>query len=129
VGEAGAGLDDDQRAVAVLLTSELVSNAVRHPPRDATGHETEIEVRIQRTGRALRVEVCDHDARPLPQVLRPLTPREGGMGLHIVHELADAWGDHLGPPGEGKVVWFEIRLPDADRAQGTRSPYSAASDD
>jgi anti-sigma regulatory factor (Ser/Thr protein kinase) len=114
VSEACAGLGDEQRAAAVLLTSELVANAFRHPESDAPAG-TEIEVRIQRTDRVFRVEVRDHDARPLPRVRPPTTPREGGMGLYIVDELADAWGvRHDLPAGEGKVVWFEIRLLDAD---------------
>jgi anti-sigma regulatory factor (Ser/Thr protein kinase) len=113
VSEACVGLADEQRAVAVLLTSELVANAVRHPESDAPAG-TEIEMRIRRTDRVFRVEVRDHDARPLPTVRPPTTPREGGMGLYIVDELADAWGVRPDSLGEGKVVWFEIRLPDAE---------------
>ena len=114
VSEACAGLGDEQRAAAVLLTSELVANAFRHPDSDDAPAGTEIEVRIHRTDRVFRVEVRDHDSRPLPRVRPPTTPREGGMGLYIVDELADAWGVRHDLPGEGKVVWFEIRLPDAD---------------
>lgn len=113
VSEACAGLGEEQRAAVVLLTSELVSNAFRHPEGDAPAG-TEIDVRIRRTDRVFRVEVGDHDARPLPSVRPPTTPREGGMGLYIVSELADAWGVRQDLPGEGKVVWFEIRLPEAD---------------
>lgn len=108
VRAACAGLGDQQRAVAELLTSELVANAIRHPPRDESDEGLEIEVRIGRTEKAFRVEVHDRDARPLPKVQPPTTPSEGGMGLYIVDELAAAWGSHPEPSGVGKVVWFEI---------------------
>jgi anti-sigma regulatory factor (Ser/Thr protein kinase) len=104
-----AGLDDDLRAVAELLTSELVANAVRHPLRGEANRGPEIEVTIVHTEGTFRVEVCDHDDRPLPQVVAPSTPREGGMGLHLVDVLSAAWGSHSAMSGVGKVVWFELR--------------------
>ncbi len=95
-----------------LLTSELVTNAVRHPQRDDGDHGLEIEVHVHRTDQVLRVEVHDHDSSPLPQVHPPDAPSEGGMGLYLVEELAAAWGTHPVPSGAGKVVWFEITASD-----------------
>ncbi|MGZ4493527.1 MAG: ATP-binding protein [Nocardioides sp.] len=112
VSEACAGLGDELRTVAELLTSELVTNAVRHPPRDEADDGTDIEVRIHLTDEVLRVEVHDHDSRPLPEVRRPTTPSESGMGLHLIDELAAAWGADPAVSGAGKMVWFEIRVPD-----------------
>jgi anti-sigma regulatory factor (Ser/Thr protein kinase) len=111
VSRACAGLSDDLRSIAELLTSELVANAVRHPARHESDRSAEIEVRIHRSDRALRVEVHDHDDRPLPKVRPPTTPREGGMGLHLVDELSSAWGSDPVPSGGGKVVWFEVEVP------------------
>ena len=112
VSSACYGLDDELRSVAELLTSELVTNALRHPPRDEADHGVDIKVNVHRTDQALRVEVYDHDSRPLPRVEPPDAPREGGMGLYLVDELAAAWGADLVPSGAGKVVWFEVRAPD-----------------
>jgi anti-sigma regulatory factor (Ser/Thr protein kinase) len=111
VNEACVGLTDDLRSVAELLTSELVANAVRHTRRDGSDGGADIEVTIQRTEQALRVEVRDHDDQPLPPVAPPDSPREGGMGLHLVDVLSGAWGWHLAPSRGGKVVWFEIAFP------------------
>ena len=105
------GLDDELRFVAELLTSELVTNALRHPPREDSEPGVEIEVNVHRTDRSLRIEVFDHDSRPLPEVEPPDAPSEGGMGLYLVEELAAAWGAHPVALGAGKVVWFEIGAP------------------
>lgn len=104
------GLGADLRDVVELLVSELVANAVRHPPRDGSDHEIEIIVRIHRTDEILRVEVQDHDGRPLPAVRPPPAPQECGMGLHLVSELSHTWGSDNIRTGEGKTVWFEIRV-------------------
>ena len=106
------GLDEELCSVVELLTSELVTNAVRHPHRDDSDHGLEIEVHVHRSDQAVRVEVQDHDSRPLPQVHAPDAPSEGGMGLYLVEELAAAWGTHPAPSGAGKVVWFEIKPSD-----------------
>lgn len=109
------GLCDERRDIAELLISELVANAVRHPPRGGTGPEIEISVRLLRTDVVLRVEVEDHDGRPLPLVRPPPEPHESGMGLHLVSQLADAWGCSHARTGETKTVWFELRTVDQGR--------------
>ena len=78
------GLSEEQTAGAVLLTSELVSNAVRHPLRDESDTRGAIVLSIYRTAEVLRVEVGDNDSHPLPRVRRPDTPLESGMGLYLV---------------------------------------------
>ncbi|GIJ59554.1 SpoIIE family protein phosphatase [Virgisporangium aurantiacum] len=79
----------------VLLTSELVANAVLHarPP---------IELRLRRTANHVIVEVFD--AAPfLPRKLRPSPDDERGRGLQLVAMLADRWGTR--PTPGGKAVW------------------------
>ncbi|NYO26435.1 ATP-binding protein, partial [Salmonella enterica] len=80
---------------AVLLVSELVSNAILHgrPP---------IELRLRRAARDLLVEV-DDGATVLPRKLRPTPDDEHGRGLVIASLLADRWGTR--PLRDGKSVW------------------------
>jgi anti-sigma regulatory factor (Ser/Thr protein kinase) len=79
----------------VLLTSELVANAVLHarPP---------IELRLRRTAGHVIVEVFD-SAPFLPRKLRPTPDDERGRGLQLVALLADRWGAR--PTTNGKAVW------------------------
>ncbi|MEU8514761.1 ATP-binding protein [Kitasatospora sp. NPDC048722] len=86
-----------------LLTSELVSNAVRH----AAGRTIGLQV-IRKPG-WLRVEVRD-SSRALPCVIlaEPLPVTERGRGLKVVDDLADRWGADLLPRGKG--VWFELKI-------------------
>ena len=79
-----------------LLTSELVTNAIRHG-------RTEMLVTVDVDEERVRVEVADRNpARPQLRV----PDERGGRGLHLVDELSDRWGVHGGRPG--KTVWFEI---------------------
>ena len=82
-----------------LLTSELVTNAIRHA-------EGDVELSIDHSqGDCVRIEVRDLSER-LP-VMRPLeTAREGGWGLHIVGRIATRWG--LEQRTGEKTIWCEI---------------------
>jgi anti-sigma regulatory factor (Ser/Thr protein kinase) len=85
------------RETGELLVSELTTNALRH----AGGP---FEVRVKATPR-LRVEVRD-GSRAKPAIKDADTTDEGGRGLHIVGQLARAWGTE--ERADGKVVWFEL---------------------
>jgi len=92
---------------AVLLLSEVVTNAVRHAPGPA-----EVEVVLDlRPGAhaALRVSVLDRgEPAPLPACASTVSlSAEGGRGLFLLGELADRWGSDPNP-GAGKHVWFEL---------------------
>jgi two-component sensor histidine kinase len=101
------GLDDEVRATAALLTSELVTNAVRHACLAA--HER-IEVTIS-VGSVLRVEVAEPGPGPIG--IRPASgPKdEHGRGLVMVARLARRWGIDREQPGR---VWFELALGSAN---------------
>jgi anti-sigma regulatory factor (Ser/Thr protein kinase) len=96
---ASAGTGPQCAQAAAVLTSEVVTNAVRHGSGDITLGFL--------AGRLLvLVEVGDDDVR---------TPRarefhhdddEGGRGLQIVNALAAGWGVRSNPPG--KIVWFTV---------------------
>lgn len=105
-------LDGDQIAVAELLTSELVTNAVVHPrpPAERRDEEPTIGLHIHRDVDLLRVEVSDHDSQLPPRSRAPNDGLDSGRGLGLVAELATAWGSHPLAAGEGKTVWFELQL-------------------
>lgn len=87
----------------VLLTSEVVTNAVLHGGPYGDGDD--IVVMFDSTGRTARVEVRDHNL-DLPTVEGTSSTRLAGRGMHVVDSLASAWGvtaDVL-----GKWVWFEV---------------------
>jgi anti-sigma regulatory factor (Ser/Thr protein kinase) len=86
---------------ALLLTSELVTNAVRYGG-------TRIVLTVRGTSGTLRVEV--HDDGPLLPHLAVARPTAvGGRGLHLVEALADQWGTRPESPQPGKSVWFTLR--------------------
>src|SRR5690349_8049561 len=77
---AGSALSAEALDDVLLMTSELVTNAVAH----ATGA---ITLDVELTGDAIRVEVCDDNPCPaLPAQREPMA--EGGRGLQIVEALA-----------------------------------------
>ena len=83
--------------VAVLLTSELVTNAVKHSAAVTLG------IRCARD--RLRVDV--HDTSPLPPVLIDVTAEdEAGRGLALVADLSTEWGFYR--TLMGKVVYFTL---------------------
>ncbi|WP_030235955.1 ATP-binding protein [Streptomyces sp. NRRL S-350] len=99
----------DAAETALILLSELVTNACRHArsPRDRM-----IGVRVLLpTASLLRIEVSD--ANPDLPVVRQATPDdESGRGLELVAALATSWGAHLRGKGYlGKTTWCELALP------------------
>jgi PAS domain S-box-containing protein len=96
---AGAGRDDDLD-VAVLLVSELVTNAAVHA-------EAEALLRVRVRDDVVRVEVVDASVQA-PVMRARDTAAESGRGMLLVEELADAWGVDVLPDSAGKAVWFEL---------------------
>ncbi|MDQ0710871.1 serine phosphatase RsbU (regulator of sigma subunit)/anti-sigma regulatory factor (Ser/Thr protein kinase) [Streptomyces luteogriseus] len=92
------GTRDDTRDNALLLVSELVTNAVRFA-------EGPITVRLIRAGHALLCEVGD-SGNGRPRLRRGDLLDNGGRGLSIVHRLTTRWGVRW--TDTGKVVWAEI---------------------
>ena len=89
---------------AVLLVSELVTNAVRHA-RD-TGA---IGLELASAGTWLRVEVQDGD----PHWRQEPNPPDGesGYGFVLVDSVAPRWG--IRRVSAGKAVWAELDAPRA----------------
>ncbi|WP_232246586.1 ATP-binding protein [Kitasatospora mediocidica] len=100
-------LADDVTETAVLLVSELVTNACRHTRVPADRYTA---VRCLLRGGSIRVEVSDADPE-LPRQRLASTDDECGRGLALVEALAKDWGAHPRPSGIGKTVWFELACP------------------
>jgi anti-sigma regulatory factor (Ser/Thr protein kinase) len=84
---------------AVLLTSELVTNALRYS-------QGSVNVHVDVDEQTVRISV--HDAEPrMPQLLAVAAEAENGRGLWLVDALAKRWGTEQ-LPGDGKQVWFEL---------------------
>jgi anti-sigma B factor antagonist len=95
-------------AAAVLLASELVTNAVLHP---APAEDQPIELRISAYPDRVRVEVVDSGPGFDPDSLaeRERKPESGGRGLMVVDRLASRWGIRPSSPGDGRFcVWYEL---------------------
>jgi anti-sigma regulatory factor (Ser/Thr protein kinase) len=93
---------------AVLVVSELVSNAIVH-----AASEVELDIDTGPGG----VHVTVHDDSPDAPMAKGSLPHDpGGRGLAIVDQLADRWG-WTSVEGNGKEVWCEL-LPDHPPAGG-----------
>ncbi|MFD8393184.1 SpoIIE family protein phosphatase [Streptomyces sp. NPDC059680] len=100
---------------AVVLTSELVTNAVVHAG-------THADVLCLRAEDGVRIEVSDrYPEREVPLQNAAATmgspDREGGRGLQLCAALATRWGVDYTPTH--KNVWFQLNLP--ERPVGTRT--------
>jgi PAS domain S-box-containing protein len=104
-----AGLPREVIETAVLLTSELVTNAVMHSG-------TEIEVRVG-VGQGAMIEVRDRSGQHLLR-RQHAVDAVSGRGLELVELLADTFGV-VPIPGFGKSVWFVVG--DPSQANVTKS--------
>jgi hypothetical protein len=95
--------------VAVLLTSELVTNAITYVPGEA------IMLAVTCSSGELRVDVHDTSGL-LPVVVEAAADSETGRGLMLVATLATEWGFYRTP--RGKAVYFTLSDSRRDRAQG-----------
>jgi anti-sigma regulatory factor (Ser/Thr protein kinase) len=96
---AALGAGDAVAELAVLLVSELASNAVLHA-------RTPFEVAVHLDEGRLRIEVSDGNPK-MPSLKTYVRESITGRGLHMVAASADRWG--FDAQRDGKVVWFELR--------------------
>jgi anti-sigma regulatory factor (Ser/Thr protein kinase) len=103
-------------SVAVLLTSELVTNAIRHEAGET------IVLDIGCGCGQLRVDVHDTSCS-LPTLVNAPADAETGRGLMLVASLSDDWGCYL--TGAGKAVYFALAFPaEAGEDDGGSAPDS-----
>ena len=106
---------------ALLLTSELVTNAIRHEA--GQGAQAVMLVIASSRGR-LRVDVHD-TSRSLPAVAEVPADAETGRGLLLVETLSDEWGFYRTPAG--KAVYFTLPFePDKHRPRRAAVAVPAA---
>ncbi|MFD9422538.1 ATP-binding protein [Streptomyces sp. NPDC060054] len=104
----GNGVSDSVLDDAVLILSELLSNAYRHGRplgRQADVGDGDIRAawRVDRKG-GLTVEVTDGGGPTRPIPATPSVTARGGRGLNIISALAQEWGVRDDSSGE-VTVW------------------------
>jgi len=85
--------------IAVLLTSELVTNAISHEAG------TTIMLSVTSSSGMLRVDVHD-TSRTWPVLMDASADAEAGRGLMLVATLSATWGIYRTPAG--KAVYFTL---------------------
>lgn len=100
LGELHPSLDN-----AVLLTSELVTNAVMHS--NSHCHGGTVGLLITESPGGLRIEVADQGSDRSTPVVRGDVYASDGHGLFLVQTIADQWGYLRGDAGT--TVWFWLQ--------------------
>lgn len=130
------GVPDTVVDDAVLILSELLSNACRHgrPLGRAEVGDGDVRAawRVDPAGR-LTVEVTDGGGPTRPVPSTPSVTARGGRGLNIISALAQEWGVRDGVSGE-VTVWVTVtsghrREDFAARVAGPSFDFSDAFDD
>ncbi len=96
---AEVGVPDEQCEVAVLLVSEVVTNAILHgmPPA---------EISVQVHDGHIQIEVSDAGAAQVAPVAEVQWDDGGGRGLMLVEALATSWG--TSQRAARNQVWFQL---------------------
>jgi anti-sigma regulatory factor (Ser/Thr protein kinase) len=116
------GCADDDIATAVLICSELATNAVRHG--HVPGHL--FDVRLSLADTHCLIEVSDA-SRTAPTPTRMSDEAESGRGLHLIAALTNGRLEHHERQPIGKTVSAHLELkagsqgyPKAPRPRGAR---------
>lgn len=88
----------DSAADALLVVSELVTNALVHAGTDIT-------VRVDTDEQPTRIEVADGSSE-VPGLRLPGAGAKAGRGLLLVEHFTHQWG--VDSTASGKVVWFTV---------------------
>ncbi len=88
---------------AVLVLSEIVSNALKHARPLPSG---KIRVRWAVTSRGVDLEVSDGGGGTRPRITVPSMSATGGRGLGIVNDLSREWG--VAEDGAETRVWARV---------------------
>ena len=88
---------------AILLTSELVTNAITHTE---SGQGGKVTVTVYRADTRVRIEVRDDGSAQVPAVRLDGGAGESGYGLGLVELMAHRWGHRGGR--HNRIVWFTL---------------------
>ncbi|WP_329612885.1 ATP-binding protein [Streptomyces brevispora] len=95
-------LDDDAHDAAILIVSELITNAVVHTA------SSRVVCELRCLDNRLRIAVQDQGHQPGgPQLCRSADD-EHGRGLLLVDAMCSAWGSRDAGNGSGRIVWAEL---------------------
>ncbi|MEE1770782.1 ATP-binding protein [Streptomyces sp. JV185] len=95
-------LDEDAHDSALLIVSELVTNAVVHTM------SSRVVCELRRLDRRLRIAVQDQGHQPGGPQLRRTSDDEHGRGLLLVDAMCSSWGSRDAGNGSGRIVWAEL---------------------
>jgi serine/threonine-protein kinase RsbW len=93
---------------AMLLTSELVTNAVRHSRSRSAGGTVSLVILQDPAG--VRIEVTDDGSDTGTPVVKADTFASDGHGLMLVQSLSEQWG-YLRSGAASTTVWFRLACP------------------
>lgn len=94
---------------AVLLTSELATNAVCHRSAEH-GDDAFFLVSVLLHGAQATISVHDHGSEKIPHIRMVTTDATGGRGIALVDQIAARWG--FSRDASGTRVWFEVGGPE-----------------
>jgi anti-sigma regulatory factor (Ser/Thr protein kinase) len=95
---AGSHVPSDRSHAALLVVSELVTNAVQQSDRP-------VRVRLDAADDSLLVEVFDSGHR-MPTLSDAALDSPGGRGLRVIDTVSDAWG--VREELDGKTIWARL---------------------
>ncbi len=96
----GALVPDSVLQDALVVVSELITNAVLH-----AGTDSDLEVRL--SGGELEIRVTDTSTRPPVRHVPVGGPSTQGRGLVLLDALSSRWGIERLP--DGKTVWVVLQ--------------------
>ncbi|MBB5937234.1 ATP-binding protein [Streptomyces zagrosensis] len=95
---------------AALVTSEVVTNAIRHGTGDLLHSGVTVAVWCQAT--QVHIDVLD-TSDSAPCLRQASDTAQCGRGLLLVEAVATRWGYDHADPGPGKRVWAEVAYGEA----------------
>jgi anti-sigma regulatory factor (Ser/Thr protein kinase) len=110
------GVPEPEVAVATLVLSELLSNAIRH---GSPLPGAQVQAAWTLNGGTLELAVTDGGGPTEPRSASPSPSSLGGRGLSIVDHLSRSWG--VRSDGPGTTVWAQL----ATGQNGARRPRSS----
>ncbi|MET7429080.1 ATP-binding protein [Streptomyces flaveolus] len=89
---------------AVLVVSELATNALRHTRSGSAGGSFFVVVGL--SDDLVRIEVVDQGGELVPHLCHATSREEGGRGLRLIAAFCKNWGYTVRP--DGRSVWAEL---------------------